>query len=191
MDTFALVLHPVADESLKSMLNRTLSVAELSVLRQSFGCLISALVYLHEDRQVRHKDIKPENILLDHGRIYLCDFGISLDWSDIGKATTDGKPFQRTIGYCAPEVISWHSRNNASDIWPLGRVFCDMITVIKGRSLSEMLEHIGGGLPGVYDNPEAMRTWLLELRDEDGYSTDNLPLVWTQDMVDLITGNRS
>ncbi|UPX10305.1 uncharacterized protein EKO05_0000972 [Ascochyta rabiei] len=183
MDTFALVLHPVADESLKSMLNRPLSVAELSILRQSFGCLISALVYLHEERQVRHKDIKPDNILLDRDRIYLCDFGISLDWSEIGEATTHGKPFQRTIGYCAPEVISWQSRNDASDIWSMGRVFCDMITVIRGCSLSEMLEHNGGGLYGIYENPEAMKTWLLELKDEDSCSADNLPLAWAQDMI--------
>lgn len=183
MTTFNLVLHPVADESLRSMLNRSLSATDMSVLRQSFGCLISALEYLHNERHIRHKDIKPDNILLNDGRIYLCDFGISHDWSEIGEATTDGRPFQRTIGYCAPEVIDWHSRNNAADIWSMGRVFCDIVTVINGRSLSQMLKYLGGDLSRIYTDLDAMIDWLKGLETRDEHPSDALTLAWTQDMV--------
>lgn len=42
-----------------------------------FKQLVEALIYCHK-KQVVHRDIKLDNILLDHyGRLKLCDFGVS------------------------------------------------------------------------------------------------------------------
>lgn len=50
---------------------------KLELLRRDFVCLSEALSYLHESG-VRHKDIKPKNILIDEsGCVVLTDFGIS------------------------------------------------------------------------------------------------------------------
>ncbi|KAF2492701.1 kinase-like protein, partial [Lophium mytilinum] len=132
LDSFSLILHPVADQVLKDVLmcqdrEHPLPTEEISCLGAAFGCLADAISYLH-DHQVRHKDIKPGNVLISGGgRIYLCDFGISRDWSTDGRSTTEGNVFRYTQKYCAPEVIGQGSRNESSDIWSLGTVFLELI----------------------------------------------------------------
>ncbi|KAF2655618.1 kinase-like protein [Lophiostoma macrostomum CBS 122681] len=153
LTSFSLILNPVAKDVLKSMLERQnrdqpLPPADISVLRHAFGCLATALACLHEQR-VRHKDIKPGNILLSDGRVYLCDFGIARDWSKSENSTTEGDVLKFTRRYCAPEVFVRDPRNTKSDIFSLGCVYLEMITVIKGYPLDEMndflLEHSDGG----------------------------------------------
>lgn len=181
LESFALILYPIADESLGSMLSRELSNQDRDILRQSFGCLAVALEYLHVDRQIRHKDIKPANILLRNGIVYLCDFGISHAWSDDGVATTIGQPPAYTPGYCAPEVFEQEPRNETSDVWSLGRVFCDIVTVLKNQKLEDMEKSIGGAR--MYYAPEAMGKWLLDLKTPDINSPDNFPIDWAISMV--------
>ncbi|CAN9301243.1 unnamed protein product [Alternaria alternata] len=55
-----IIMAPVADCNLKAILNtHVLSQETYSRVRTFYGCLASALRYLHEN-QFRHKDIKPE-----------------------------------------------------------------------------------------------------------------------------------
>jgi serine/threonine protein kinase len=65
------------------------------------GCLLSAVAYLHS-QSIRHKDIKPSNILLSQGRLWLSDFGLARDFSDLVESGSDGGA--GTARYKAPEV---------------------------------------------------------------------------------------
>jgi hypothetical protein len=58
-------------------------------LRRLYGCLANTMEYLHGNK-VRHKDIKPNNILLTEDGVFLTDFGISRDLTDLSQSITDG-----------------------------------------------------------------------------------------------------
>jgi serine/threonine protein kinase len=61
-------------------------------LRRFFGCLVDGLAYLHSEK-VRRRDIKPQIILVKANRVYLTDFGVSLDWANLsGSTTEDNQP---------------------------------------------------------------------------------------------------
>lgn len=138
--SFGIIMDPAADTSLRKWFEAVatpITQDQYHTLQTSFGCLTSALAYLHA-KNVRHKDIKPRNILLKGSKIYLCDFGISYDWTGTNP-TTNNRRSPKTEGYCAPEVMDQENRSFPSDLWSLGRVFCDIITVKQGHSLDDLV----------------------------------------------------
>jgi serine/threonine protein kinase len=74
-----------------------------SPIYSNLGCLISALSYLH-DEKIRHKDLKPSNILLSNSRLWLSDFGSATDFSLLSQSATDNE--RGTPRYFSPEVCS-------------------------------------------------------------------------------------
>lgn len=75
---------------------------KISTVYSQLGCLISAVTYLHEQK-IRHKDLKPANILLRRNQIYLSDFGTSTDFSLLSQSATENTRGGTKI-YFAPEV---------------------------------------------------------------------------------------
>lgn len=79
-------------------------VHKASPIYSQIGCLVSAVAYLHE-QQIRHKDLKPSNILLsswDPRGVCLSDFGSATDFSLLSQSATDNE--RGTAKYYAPEV---------------------------------------------------------------------------------------
>jgi hypothetical protein len=129
-----ILMSPVAsDGDLAAYLARVLYAGmageEELVLNRAFGCLTSGLAYMHE-QTIRHKDIKPQNILIHHGRVLYTDFGISFD-ADQQDTTTVGPPGRRTLRYCAPEVEDHANRNRKADVYSLGCVFVEILDVLE------------------------------------------------------------
>jgi serine/threonine protein kinase len=100
----------------------------------------NAMEYIHE-KEIRHKDIKPANILLTPTSVYYTDFGISQDLSDLirdrGDTRTDG-PYRGTARYFAPEVARDELRGRSADIFSLGCVFSEMTAVLNGMTIDEL-----------------------------------------------------
>lgn len=67
------------------------------------GCLISAIAYLHDEKiKIRHKDLKPSNILVSADNLWLSDFGSATDFSLLSHSATDNE--RGTLRYFSPEV---------------------------------------------------------------------------------------
>jgi serine/threonine protein kinase len=132
---FGMLLSPIASGGdLKSYLQASEDTGETptpeqySILSRSFGCLSSGLAYIHS-YTIRHKDIKPQNILVHNGQMIYTDFGIALDASG-QNTTTTGFPGAHTKRYCAPEVAQSEPRNRKSDVFSLGCVFIEIMAVL-------------------------------------------------------------
>ncbi|KAF4303199.1 hypothetical protein GTA08_BOTSDO09314 [Botryosphaeria dothidea] len=184
---FVLILTPLAQYDLRTLLTANVSediaVDRADVLRRSFGCLASGLHHLHSI-QIRHKDIKPGNILIHGGNVIICDLGIAYDWSD-SEPTTDGAVKLQTRRYSAPEVLNEDKRNAKADIWSLGCVFLEIITVLKRGMITDL--HNFSRFPEVdayCTHPERIMEWVEVLRKDDSF---NDPLDWIEDMVRLIS----
>ena len=184
----AILIEPVADCNLMHYLSQPMHFLQnqLPSIRSYFGCLANAMAYLH-GQKIRHRDLKPENILLHQDRLFLTDFGASLDWSKRGHSTTLNDSVPRTWRYVAPEVAEDAPRNSASDMWSLGIVFLEMTTVLRGstiRQLRKFLEKNGTGHPYVGKNSPATHKWFEVLRQADiQQESDNEPLSWIHDLL--------
>ncbi|KAH7080769.1 kinase-like domain-containing protein, partial [Paraphoma chrysanthemicola] len=177
------ILFPVADCDLTAfMVSPDIQDRRWS-LRPYFGCLASALAFLHENN-IRHKDIKPQNILIKDNVPYFTDFGLAVDWTDFGHSTTLG-PTAMTPRYGAPEVAACEARNSSADIWSLGCVFLEMWAVLKGMSIVEVSTStsVDGRLLPYHSKDVRLSEFFERITALPGPPSDLQPLTWIQNML--------
>src|SRR5271169_5584026 len=93
--------------------------------------ICEALQFAH-DEGIVHRDIKPDNILIDKkGRVKIADFGIAklLGRAPEELSLTGTGQVMGTLGYMAPEQLQEaHAVDHRADIYSLGVVFYEMLT---------------------------------------------------------------
>jgi serine/threonine protein kinase len=134
-----LILTPVADRGalddfLQDAREGLLTRTETMVLYKSFGCLASGLSFMHTEK-IRHKDIKPHNILVHRGSLIYTDFGSSLDYSAATRSVTTGLPDSMTRAYAALELVNCMPRSSKTDVFSLGCVFLEIIYAVVARDI--------------------------------------------------------
>ncbi|NXS49570.1 AKT1 kinase, partial [Balaeniceps rex] len=87
--------------------------------------IVSALDYLHSEKNVVYRDLKLENLMLDKdGHIKITDFGLCKEGIKDGATM---KTFCGTPEYLAPEVLEDNDYGRAVDWWGLGVVMYEMM----------------------------------------------------------------
>jgi serine/threonine protein kinase len=134
---------------------------------------------------VRHKDVKASNVLLKAGPrgtiLMFTDFGIALDFSDVANSMSNGPKPLRTLRYCAPEVAHARIRGRRSDVFSLGCLFLEVVTVLAGHSLYDLEDALDED-GNFHENEQQILSWLKTLGEEEMEST-RLPLRWIRPMM--------
>ncbi|OCK75092.1 kinase-like protein [Lepidopterella palustris CBS 459.81] len=160
---YAIIMSPVADTNLRDYLA---SAQQEDKIYQWFGCLSAGLAYVHS-QQIRHRDIKPANILVKGDSVLFTDFGIAKDFSEDATTSSTGTVDAKCYMYCAPEVAAEKPRGRPSDMFSLGCVFLEMVTVLMGQatiSLSRLHESVTAhGRKAYHASLGKVQQWILTL----------------------------
>ena len=121
-----LTMEYVEGRTLRELLDekRTLASKEVITLGAQ---LADALAVAHE-RDVIHRDIKPQNVLIDRSnQAKILDFGISVIQGSSGQLTEAGR-IVGTPAYMAPEQLLGEAVTPASDLYAVGVVLYEAAT---------------------------------------------------------------
>ena len=131
-EIFYIIMRCIDGTSLRQLLeeNKKLSIGDAARIARQVA---DALAYAHA-HDIVHRDIKPDNILLDKsGHVLVTDFGIAKA-AQAAQAATPGTAQLTSEGmiigtpqYMSPEQASGDSLDGRSDIYSLGIVLYQML----------------------------------------------------------------
>jgi serine/threonine protein kinase len=169
-ETVAIVMDLVGGGDLRARLSAEKSLLPAEVARIGAG-VAAALAAVHRAGVV-HRDVKPENVLMDGTVPRLTDFGISrlATATDLGRRSL----LVGTPQYLAPELGKGLEATPASDLYSLGILLyelCCGVTPFAGQSTFAVIRLHESALPGrpagVPDQLWDVLAWLLAKRPSD------------------------
>jgi len=169
-ETVAIVMDLVGGGDLRARLTAEKSLLPAEVARIGAG-VAAALAAVHRAGVV-HRDVKPENVLMDGTVPRLTDFGISrlATATDLGRRSL----LVGTPQYLAPELGKGLEATPASDLYSLGILLyelCCGVTPFAGQSTFAVIRLHESALPGrpagVPDQLWDVLAWLLAKRPSD------------------------
>ncbi|EGR28006.1 protein kinase domain protein [Ichthyophthirius multifiliis] len=126
-DKLFLILNYCPGGDLGELLQKEKQLSEQQVLNYSAE-IVLALEHLHS-KDIIFRDLKPDNIVLDHqGHALLTDFGLSKE--GVLENATGAKSFCGSIAYLAPEMLKKCGHGKAVDWYLLGVVIYELLVGI-------------------------------------------------------------
>ncbi|MEO8395966.1 MAG: protein kinase, partial [Chloroflexota bacterium] len=155
-----LVMRLVKGGSLRQQLRQETLISLKNIVR-IYDQIGSGLAIAH-DAKVVHRDIKPDNILLDqYGNAYLSDFGIAKNLQLDTSITASRDEIMGTPGYLSPEQILSQAITIQTDIYALGIMLYELLTgeaPFNKPGMQVLLSHLNEPVPSVLDsNPNLPR----------------------------------
>ncbi|MEN1966924.1 Stk1 family PASTA domain-containing Ser/Thr kinase [Lentibacillus sp. N15] len=143
----------------------------LDIMKQ----ISSAITHAHEN-EIIHRDIKPQNILIDtYGQVKVTDFGIAVALS--ATSLTQTNSILGSVHYLSPEQARGGSATKKSDIYSLGIVLYELLTgrlPFSGQSpVAIALKHLQNDTPSVrrfnQDIPQSVENIVLKATAKDPF----------------------
>ncbi|MFZ3576556.1 Stk1 family PASTA domain-containing Ser/Thr kinase [Virgibacillus sp. DJP39] len=147
----------------------------LDIMKQ----ISSAIGHAHANNIV-HRDIKPQNILIDsYGQVKVTDFGIAIALS--ATALTQTNSILGSVHYLSPEQARGGMATKKSDIYSLGIVLFELLTArlpFSGQSpVSIALKHLQTDTPSVrrfnQNVPQSVENIVLKATAKDPFNRFN------------------
>ena len=147
---YYIVMEHVKGQTLKEYIQTQSPVPieeALSIMEQ----ITSAITHAHQNHII-HRDIKPQNILLDQsGNVKITDFGIAMALS--ATSITQTNSVLGSVHYLSPEQARGGVANHQSDIYSIGIVMFELLTgrlPFSGESaVSIALKHLQSETPSL------------------------------------------
>lgn len=111
-------------------------MGRLDLIPGWFGCLVSGMAYIHA-RNIHHRDVKPQNILYMNQRVLFHDFGIAGEFEE--QTQTGNTAVTGTRNYWAPELDEEARPGHRADIFSLGVIFLELLSVCLNPKLLQSL----------------------------------------------------
>ncbi|MBW4570748.1 MAG: ABC transporter substrate-binding protein [Tolypothrix carrinoi HA7290-LM1] len=170
-ELFYLVQEYVQGETLDKELNQKGRFSEDEVV-QDLGQLLNVLKYIHEKRQVIHRDIKLSNIIRhENGTLYLIDFGAAVKRKLEPKIPVEQSIAMGTPIFAPPEQLAGKGIFFSSDLYSLAAT---CICLLTGRNVNELWNQnrwIWREYVSVNDNLADILDRMLSYQPEDRYES--------------------
>ncbi|MBU5594605.1 Stk1 family PASTA domain-containing Ser/Thr kinase [Amphibacillus sp. MSJ-3] len=158
--------------------------------------ITSAIEHAHTNHIV-HRDIKPQNILIDSNRVAkVTDFGIALALT--ATSLTQTNSILGSVHYLSPEQARGGVANQNSDIYSLGIVLFEMLTgeiPFNGQSaVSIALKHLQTQTPSLREEdptiPQSLENIVLKATTKDPFERYQTAADFEKDLMTALDPDR-
>ena len=129
-NSWYIVVEYMNGQNLQDLINNNIKQKKYLEAKKVFELLIqclSGLLYLHKEKKIIHRDIKPDNLLLDEDfNLKISDFGVSAKIDN--NMSQNSKNYIGPKRFSAPEVFDGNIYEFNNDIYSLGLTFILLMT---------------------------------------------------------------